>query len=277
MRKRSRAQGAAAAAGPRYGLFASLRGGLQTLVDRLVERLAGCELRLNSPVSAVVRLEKCFTLALLEDYVEADLVVIATPAHAAAPLCRTLDQILAFTLVTIPYAGVATVNLAFRREQLARLPAGAGFVVPEVESRAIVACSIASQKYDGRAPDHGVLLRAFVGGAQHEDRLEQDDETLVAGVLGDLRDLVGLEGEPRFARVHRHPKAMAQYHLGHREQVQVIRSYERQFPGLALVGNGYEGVGIPDIIAQADAAAARLMAEEKGRGARGEGREETSR
>ena len=134
----------------------------------------------------------------------------------------------------------------------------AGFVVPEVEHRSLVACTFSHLKYGGRAPDTHAVLRAFVGGALHEERLQQDDATMVAGVLADLRDLLGLEGEPLFARVHRWPKAMAQYVLGHGESVKVVRAREHIFPGFALVGNGYEGVGIPDIVAQADAAVDRL-------------------
>jgi protoporphyrinogen/coproporphyrinogen III oxidase len=127
-----------------------------------------------------------------------------------------------------------------------------------VEGRTLIACTIASAKYAGRAPAEHVLLRAFVGGALHAQVLERDDADLVAAVMRDLRALTGVEGSPLFSRIHRWPKAMAQYVLGHSDRVQGIRLRERSIPGLALVGNGYEGVGIPDVIDQADAAANRL-------------------
>src|SRR5687768_5460187 len=49
MRRRAREQ---QAAGPRYGLFVSLRGGLERLIEALVKQLGGCDLRLDHPVTA---------------------------------------------------------------------------------------------------------------------------------------------------------------------------------------------------------------------------------
>jgi oxygen-dependent protoporphyrinogen oxidase len=266
MRSRARDQAVAAARGPRYGLFASLTGGLQTLVDRLVERLRGrgCDLIANTRVDTVVKAEAGgFTLALADGYRHFDQVVVALPAHAAAKVTKHLDQVLSYKLATIPYAGVATVNVALKAEQAPDLPVAAGFVVPAVEGRTIIAATFGHHKYAGRVPDGHVLLRAFVGGALHEAALDRSDQDLTDGVLRDLRDLLGLRGDPLFTRLHRWPKAMAQYVLGHNEGVQIIRSREQQFPGFALVGNGYEGVGIPDLAAQAELAVDRLTGRDR--------------
>jgi oxygen-dependent protoporphyrinogen oxidase len=266
MRQRAKEQAVAAARGPRYGLFASLTGGLQTLVDRLLERLRGpgCDLIANARVDTVVKAENGgFTLSLADGYRQFDQVVIALPAHAAAKVTKHLDQVLSYKLATIPYAGVSTVNIALRADQLPGLPVAAGFVVPAVEGRTIIAATFGHHKYAGRVPEGHALLRAFVGGALHEAALERSDQDLTDGVLRDLRDLLGLRGDPLFTRVHRWPKAMAQYVLGHGEGVQVIRSRERHFPGLALVGNGFEGVGIPDLAAQAENAVDRLTGRDR--------------
>lgn len=266
MRKRAKDQAVAAARGPRYGLFASLTGGLQTLVDRLLERLRGpgCDLIANTRVESVVKAEDGgYMLTLADGYRQFDQVVLALPAHAASKVTKHLDQVLSYKLATIPYAGVATVNIALRADQVPDLPVAAGFVVPAVEGRTIIACTFGHHKYAGRAPDGHVLLRAFVGGALHESALERSDQDLIEGVLRDLRDILGLQGDPLFTRLHRWPKAMAQYVLGHGEGVQVIRSRERSFTGFALVGNGYEGVGIPDLAAQAENAVDRLTGRDR--------------
>jgi oxygen-dependent protoporphyrinogen oxidase len=247
-------------------LFASLTGGLQTLVDRLLEclREPGCDLVLNTRVDTVVKAEGGgYTLALADGYRHFDQVVLALPAHAAAKVTKHLDQVLSYKLATIPYAGVATINVALRAEQLPDLPTAAGFVVPAVEGRTIIAATFGHHKYAGRAPEGHALLRAFIGGALHEQALERSDADLVDCTLRDLRDFLGLRGDPLFTRVHRWPKAMAQYVLGHGEGVQVIRARERHFPGFALVGNGYEGVGIPDLAAQADQAVDRLTGRDR--------------
>lgn len=248
MMARMKLQQAAArgASGPRYGLFLSLQGGLQTLVDALAARLDGADIRLNTAAEALERDGEGWVLRTGGQAISARRVVLALPAHAAA---RLAPAPLAAELAAIPYAGVATVNLAFPRAACPELPLAAGFVIPSVEGRGTIACTIASAKYPGRVPDDTVLLRAFVGGAMHEGRLEHDDATLVRETLADLRQYLGALPEPRLARVHRWPKAMAQYVVGHLERVQRIRALTP--PGLSLVGNGYDGVGIPDVAAQA--------------------------
>ncbi len=262
MRHRMRDQHAAVASGPRYSLFTSLKGGLQRLTDVLIERLraAGAELRTATGCTGIRRVGSRWVVRLEEGDLDADAVVVATPAWAAAALVRDVDGELSTTLAGIPYAGVATVNLVFRRDQLPTLPHAAGFVVPAVEGRSLIACSFSSRKYAGRTPEHQLVLRAFVGGALHAHHLERDDAQLVNELLKDLRELLKITVTPERTLVTRWPRAMAQYHLGHLQRVAVIRDLESRQPGLALVGNGYEGVGIPDVVAQADAAAVRLRA-----------------
>ena len=265
MRARMRDQPTAQAAGPRYGLFASLRGGLGRLSSTLIERLGTLQVELRSACQAtgIRRAEDGSWLVKLANDMNplaADAVVVAGPAWAAGALLRDIDAGLSAQLAGIHYAGVATVNLIFRRDSVPVLPMAAGFVVPAIEGRSLIACTFSTHKWAERTPDDLIVLRAFVGGALHAHHLDRDDATLVSAVLGDLRDLLKLHAEPLRTVVTRWPRAMAQYHLGHLARVAAIRAAEAQLPGLALIGNGYEGVGIPDIIAQADAAAARLDA-----------------
>jgi protoporphyrinogen/coproporphyrinogen III oxidase len=234
------------ASGPRYGLFLSLEGGLQTLVDTLLARLDDADLRTGCAATSVRRDGDAWLVQTADGPLHAGRVVLAVPAHAAAQM---LDGELAHELAAIPYAGVATVNLAF--DGGLELPQAAGFVIPAVEGRGTIACTIAHAKYPGRAPEGTILLRAFVGGALHEDRLDLDDAELVRQTLADLRVYLGALPEPRLARVHRWPKAMAQYVIGHQARVARIRALTPD--GLHLVGNGYDGVGIPDVAAQAAA------------------------
>lgn len=248
MMARMKQQQAAArgASGPRYGLFLSLEGGLQTLVDALAAKLEGADIRLGAPAEALARDGDAWVVRAGGREVRAARTVLALPAHAAA---RLAPQPLAAELAAIPYAGVATVNLAFAADACPVLPLAAGFVIPAVEGRSTIACTFAHQKYPGRVPAGTVLLRAFVGGALHEDRLGLDDAAMVAATLADLRLYLGALPEPRLAQVHRWPKAMAQYVVGHRERIERIRALTP--PGLHLVGNGFDGVGIPDVVAQA--------------------------
>jgi oxygen-dependent protoporphyrinogen oxidase len=51
---------------------------------------------------------------------------------------------------------------------------------------------------------------------------------------------------------------MPQYHLGHCELVQSIERRVSAWPSLALAGNAYHGVGIPQCIHSGEQAAQRV-------------------
>ena len=246
-----------AASGPRYGLFVSLRDGLHRCVERLIECVNGVDLRLNAPVRELSRTADGWRVTTDALQLNGDRLAIAGPAHLAAALLRSADTTLADELAAIPYAGAAILNLSFAADQLPNLPVAAGFVVPAIEKRTVLAATFMSVKYAGRAPIGTHLLRVFCGGAGNEGLLDLPDVELIRRACGDLRDLLGLRGDPIFTQVDRWPRSMAQFHLGHRARVARIRAREAATPLLALLGNGYEGVGIPDVIAQADAIAAR--------------------
>ncbi|MHC5068071.1 MAG: protoporphyrinogen oxidase [Planctomycetota bacterium] len=274
MRRRAKAAKAAGrgegASGPRYGLFVSLPGGLATLIERLVDCLRGerCRIETAASVTALApvadgRWRITTEAAGMVDY---DAVTVALPGGPAARLLAGFDAEMAAALAAVPYAGVATVSLGYRADQVARLPQGAGFVVPAIEHRLILACTVVSTKYAGRAPEGQVLLRAFVGGGMFEEDLKRGDDDLVAAVHAELAELLAIDGEPGVVHVRRWDQVMAQHVVGHRERVATLRGREAEWPGLALVGNSYEGVGIPDIIAQSSAAATRLGAVAESRG-----------
>ena len=162
-------------------------------------------------------------------------------------------------LASIDYAGVATVNMIYRRKDVPKLPQGAGFVVPAIDHRYLLACTFANQKYGGRCPDDMVLLRAFVGGALHQDDLAHDDSMMVSKVHEELVWRFGISSEPVHHLVVVGHQPMAQHSIGHEARRDQIRQLEREAAGLGLIGNGYEGVGMPDIISQANQTVDRLI------------------
>ena len=180
----------------------------------------------------------------------------------AAQLVAPHDGALARDLDGIEYASSATVTLGFRAEGVADKLEGFGFVVPFAERRSLLACTFASRKYPGRAPEGHELLRAFVGGARRPDLVELDDESLLGTVRAELRALLGIVAEPILTRVERWRRAMPQYAVGHLDRVRDIESRAAALPGLGLAGAAYRGVGIPDCVrsgeAAADAVAGRL-------------------
>jgi oxygen-dependent protoporphyrinogen oxidase len=260
----ARRQGATApgTSGPRYGLFVSFQQGMQTLVDRLAARLPPGLVRLHTRVQGLRHIpETCrWRLHLHEQPdLEADALCLALAAPQAGGLLAEVDAALATSLQEIPYASSAIVNVAYKRADVTHPLDGMGFVVPAIEQRTILACSFSSVKFVGRAPAQQVLLRAFVGGALQQARYELSEPDMQRAVCTDLRHLLGITGDPIHVSVSRYPQSMAQYHLGHRQRVAHIESLVGRWPGLALAGNAYHGVGIPDCVHSAESAAQALL------------------
>ncbi len=186
---------------------------------------------------------------------EAEAVLLATPAFGAARLLEGCAPDLAHRLADIRYSSVATVNLAFRISDCPHLPASFGFVVPVIERRKIIAATFSSTKFDGRAPEGAVLMRAFLGGALHDQMMELNDEAMVTTVREEFSALLRLNADPIFARVRRWPSAMPQYSVGHLERVTRIEREVLDLPNLTLAGAAYRGVGIPDCVRSGEQAA----------------------
>ena len=255
------------AAAPRRprSYFLSFRTGLADLADAVVadlppERLhvgLGVESLAAEPAAA----GSAFRLRLSggsERVVQA--VVLAAPAFASADLLDGIAAGPAAALASIPYVSTATVSLGYRRADVARPLRGFGFVVPRAEERGIMAGTFSSLKFDGRAPDDALLVRAFVGRAGREEAVALPDDELVALVRAELDAIVGLRAEPLFARVFRWARGMPQYRVGHRELIERVEREMDAVPGIELAGGYLRGIGIGDCIREGAAAASRALA-----------------
>ncbi len=259
--KRKAAQTSRDTSGPRYSLFQSFTAGMQTLTDTLAERLSDC-IRLQKRVNTIQQGESDVGwIVCLDDgeKFEADLICIALPTHHTAKLISPFSSSLAGKLSAIPYKSSITVNLAFRREDVLHPLNGMGFVVPITEGLHIVGCSFSSVKFENRAPTDHVLLRAFVGENAYIIDEGTDTDKLVATVLKEVTELLGIRNDPIFSVVSEHSAAMAQYLVGHKKVISEIENLVENFSGLALAGNAYHGIGIPDCINSGQQAALKLL------------------
>lgn len=266
--------------GARYSLFLSFDRGMQVLTDTLSKRISSFGSQLSPGAAAgqtAIRVNNAIESIRLEEEVSdgersrkwklttrdnetlfVDAICVALPAYISSRLLAKVDPELASELDQITYASSATINLGFRREDIPHPLDGFGFVVPFIEKRSLIACTFSSVKFADRAPAGHVLLRAFVGGALQPELLKLDEDKLLTRILGDLRDLLGIERAPLFTEVTKWERSMPQYHVGHLERVKRIEARLASLPGLFLAGNAYEGLGIPDCIRSGEKAADRI-------------------
>ena len=190
--------------------------------------------------------------------VAADVVIVATPAFLAGRLLEGLDPQLAEMLSRIRYHSSLLVSFGFDCKELPELE-GFGFVVPRSEGRRLVACTWVTNKFEGRSAPESMLVRCFFGGARDPKILEESDARVIEIARAELASMAGIQAKPKLTRVHRWPHCMPQYGLGHLELLEQIQAGLRKQPGVYLAGNGYRGIGIPDCIQSASAAAESIV------------------
>jgi oxygen-dependent protoporphyrinogen oxidase len=232
-------------------VFLTHPDGLGQVVHRLAARLrdAGVDLRVDSPAGVIEpRGDGRFAV----DGIEADAVIVTTPAPDAAASLAAAAPDGATAIRQIRYAGVAIVTLAVSRAAFERAPEGSGYLVPAAEQRHVTACSFGSAKWPQWAGDD-VVLRASLGRSGDEHALDLDDDALTASALADLRLQIGLRGDPTAVRVSRWPSSFPQYTPGHLDRVAAV---ERALPRhLYVAGAAYRGIGIASCVRQGRAAA----------------------
>jgi len=240
--------------------FTSFRSGIRTIVDGMVGAIkdvvleTGCEVRSIERAGGRYRIDRGGG-----DPWEADACLVAVSAPRASSLLKSLAPEIASILETIRYASSATVFLGYRAGSTGPLPGATGFLIPFSEKRRIFGCTFVSNKFEGRAPEGHILIRAFVGGATDEGLAELPDGAMLEMVRQELRDLIGLQAEPVMTHIARWPKGNPQYEIGHGKRVEAIDRALAAHPGLFVTGSAFRGVGIPDGVTLGKAAAAEIL------------------
>ena len=233
-------------------VLVTLNGGLGRLVDALVGRLAGDDLRLDSPSRSIARVGEGYRVDLVDGQdIAADVVVLATPAFATAGLLADLAPDAVSVLAQIPYVDVATIWLSYPRSAMGRPLDGTGFLVPPEEGKLMVGCTWSSAKWPHLADDNLVLIRCMVGRRGDRRWLDMDDTALVARVHEELVEAMGLTAGPDRQSIQRWPQAMPQYLVGHQDRLNALTAAVQHLPGLHLTGAAYRGVGLASCVADA--------------------------
>jgi oxygen-dependent protoporphyrinogen oxidase len=241
-------------------LFTSLKEGMQQMVDALLAYLDAKSLRPSTLVQSVIPQEGGWTVSAEYQSDQFDALIIATPAPAASVLLQMADENLSHELQQIRYSSSVTITLGYDDNVRRSLPPGFGFLVPRSESRRMLAATFVHNKFSHRAPENRALIRCFLGGTRDEQILHSSHDEILAIVRDELKQILGLAAEPLFARVYKWKGAMAQCEVGHLERVQRIESLRNKFPGLALAGNAFTGIGVPDCIRSGKEATINLLA-----------------
>jgi len=167
---------------------------------------------------------------------EAEALVLALPAYAAGRWLEQIGVSGARALADVVYAPSVTVSLAYRADQIGRPLEGAGFVVAAQHAAPLLrACTYASSKFPGRAPDGHVLLRAFFASVDGDPAALAHEQ---------LSAILSIRGAPLWSRAFHWARGLPRYRDHHAAHLAAVRARLARLAPLAICGAGYDGAGV---------------------------------
>lgn len=235
---------------PKRSIF-SLKGGMTQLCTAIAAKL-GERLRLNSPVLGVTYAEKKYTVETEQGSYLANQLIYAAPAYAASFLNRMAPG-LSQGLLSIPYAPMVLLHLAYNKEEIGQSCEGFGFLIPPKEKKALLGAIWNSALFKGKAKTGDMLFTLFVGGARKPDIHPDQSTEHILQARKEFEEIMRISSGPEFEEISFWQHAIPQFGLDHLEILKHIQLEQAKFPGLHLIGNYLQGVSVGDCVKRAKA------------------------
>ena len=244
--------------GPIPPPYFSLKKGLSQLVRALVEAIPNENIKTGATIERVEYQNDSSLWRLHWNggrIAQADALILACPAFAAAKLLNREAPELARQLDAVNYASCATINFVHEHEKLAnRFPIN-GFFVPHGENLSFLACNFVHNKFHGRIQEGKNVLRVFAGGTLQAGLLDMSDGELCDRIHAELAGVLKITNAPKRVHIYRHAEAMPLRTVALEKTLAKIEFLRGQRTGLFLAGGGRAAVGIPDCIQSGEQAA----------------------
>jgi oxygen-dependent protoporphyrinogen oxidase len=237
---------------PKSGsLFLSFRDGMQTLTNSLARALGDRVQILHGEATEIRRQGETWTVRVGADTLSSRNIALCCPAHVNAKLLESEAAPVADELAAIPYSSAILVMQVYDRAQLLHPLDGFGFLVPRGERKTIAAATFVDTKWPDRNPKTLAAIRVFIVGKRAVELADASEQEILSLVRQDLQSFMGITALPLFHTFYRWPNSMPQYVVGHSQRTKNIFEHLANYPGLFLVGNAYDGVGVPDCLRHA--------------------------
>jgi oxygen-dependent protoporphyrinogen oxidase len=244
--------------------FYSYQSGMQTLVNGLVGflRSHGTNLETRAEVTALESDTNGYRLTIVraghERSERFEGVIVALPAPESARVFSGIAADVSELLREIPQRSAVVVSLGLKSSDTGNRLRGTGYLTPQIEGRLASAMTWSSSKWSHRAPAGHDLVRVYFGRGAGSGAIDLDDDALIQAARDELREVVGIAGEPVLTSITRWRDSMPQYTIGHLDRVAAIESAVAQYRGLTIAGNILRGVGIPKCMITAETAVAKI-------------------
>lgn len=258
---------------PQQPIFTTLRNGLGSLIEALLTHLPTDRIHLNRAALSLKRERNQLCLRTSAPSAKGHIgkskkhfhhIFLATPIDTTRHLLTPIDPTAA-ALIPADASSAVLAAFAWPAETATgfTIPSGFGLLVPQSAPElgalspepSLLAATFVDQKFPDRGPTNARILRAFFGGSSADALNRQPDAAISDAAFTQIQRILGPMPAPAITTVRRWPRSLPQYEVGHLERIAELDRRIAELGNLTLLGNGYRGVGLPDLIRDSQAAA----------------------
>ena len=229
----------------RRGMMFTLRGGGESLVQRLAQGLSDGELLQSAALRVVYKGSAGFEVETFgAGVLSCRQVFVATAGPASAAYLSEFGEKFCSALANLRYASLAVVHCAVERAAPIHSE-GFGVLFPAGLPSRLLGVMYNSELFPHVAPVNRHILTVMLGGCEALEVCDCGDAELSETVRRELEEKLGVKAVQILA-LQRWPRAIPQYAVGHFELVAEMRGMEQNFPGLRFAGVDLGGVAVPD-------------------------------
>ncbi|RKD22650.1 protoporphyrinogen oxidase [Ammoniphilus oxalaticus] len=230
--------------------FLSFKDGMSALIDAYEAKLSDARIIKGVKAESISKSGECYQIQLAnQEMLEADFVVLS-PIHSVAQTLLN-DEQLDSDFNQLKNNSLISIYLGFDLPDHLLPENGTGYIVSNSSSVVCNACTWASRKWEHTATNNRLLVRLFYKSSDpaYPSLLQMSKDELKQVALRDIKNSLGITGDPIEYNVTKWHETMPNYHVKH---PQLVRSLElkmaERFPNILLAGCSYYGVGIADCI-----------------------------
>lgn len=242
------------------GVYATFKDGLETLTNELVDQLSD-SIRFSKKVTEIKKsINNTYILDInKKEQLRVDAIIVATDSGAYKELFSDLE--LSDYFKEIKMGSVGFLLCSFPKGSIKNPPKGNGVLSVRRNNSYIQSIIWLNKKWDHYKDKDEEILGIYFGRSGDGVMMSLSNKQIEEEILQDVSGMLEIDSMPSYKIIKRWPNAIPQFTLMHEKKRSNLFEYlNKKYPGLYLAGNGINGFGINNCIAQANTISEEVLA-----------------
>lgn len=234
------------------GMYATFKEGLEVLTNELAKRIEP-SIRFAKQVTEIKQsINNTYLLDVnKKEQLRVDSVVVVTDTDVYKDLFKGIEINKYFN--DIKMGSVGFLLFSFPKGSIKNPPKGNGVLSVRRNNSYIQSVVWLNKKWNHFKDKDEELLGIYFGRSGDGVMMSLSNKQIEKEILNDISDMLGVNASPSYKIIKRWPNAIPQFSLMHEENRKDLFEFlDEKYPGLYLAGNGINGFGINNCIAQAN-------------------------